>query len=150
MEANRICMVRVQRCGSALPIHRSAVLPLCHHRPAGIAPSSRLHDLEAVAAHCGDAPRPPYDLQQLLWPEATDGSRPWITELGWTLVPGGSHPRCLHADIVRESFFDEHPRETGRGRFHHIAWKSSSTAVATAGTPHCTTEVVAERSRMVT
>ena len=91
----------------------------------------------------GDAPRPPYDLQQLLWPEATDGSRPWITELGWTLVPGGSHPQCLHADIVRESFFDEHPRETGRGRFHHIAWKSSSTAVATAGTPHCTTEVVA-------
>jgi len=69
----------------------------------------------------GVAPPPPAELQELLWPDMRDRCRPWLTELGWTLVPESSDPQVVHADICSAS--GEHPRRPGRGRFHHFAWK---------------------------
>ena len=103
------------------------------------------------------APRLPLSTEALLWPEPHDRVAPWLTELGWTLVPPHSDPQCIHADIVSSPDTpDGHPRQ-GRGRFHHIAWKATrpmtspaSGNVACVGrqreTPAgdglCTTEIV--------
>ena len=75
----------------------------------------------------GRLPRPPSELERLLWPDPTDAEAPWITELGWTIVPPGSDPQDMHADIVASR--PDEPgvstaRQRGRGRFHHVAWKS--------------------------
>ena len=78
----------------------------------------------------GCAVRPPAGLSALLWPAASDGAAPWITELGWTLVAPASDPQQMHADIVSE-FDDEFARKDGVGRFHHIAWKPCGKRAAT-------------------
>ena len=78
----------------------------------------------------GRAVRPPPELCALMWPAADDGAEPWITELGWTLVPAGSEPQAMHADIVAE-YDDQYLRKRGKGRFHHIAWKPCGKRPAT-------------------
>ena len=86
----------------------------------------------------GRAPRPPEDLESLLWPESSDAKLPWITELGFTLVPGGSDPQILHADIVSHGFcVGNHRNALCHGRYHHLAWKTASSAAK------CTTTEVA-------
>ena len=72
----------------------------------------------------GKLPHLPPRLVDILWPESTDGESPWVTELGWTVVPPHSAPQVWHADIVRCA--SEPPgwtRAQGRGRFHHVAFK---------------------------
>eukprot|EP00927_Polykrikos_kofoidii_P078721 TRINITY_DN75537_c0_g1_i1.p1 TRINITY_DN75537_c0_g1~~TRINITY_DN75537_c0_g1_i1.p1 ORF type:complete len:809 (+),score=99.11 TRINITY_DN75537_c0_g1_i1:34-2460(+) len=81
----------------------------------------------------GMASPPPADLQDLLWPDAWDRCRPWLTEAGWTIVPENSHPQVVHADIC--SYEASNPREPHQGRYHHFAWKLDRGA-------HCTTNVV--------
>ena len=41
----------------------------------------------------GTAPRAPEALEALLWPIAADAEAPWVTELGWTIVPPCSDPQ---------------------------------------------------------
>merc|ERR1719215_182235 len=79
---------------------------------------------EAVMKHYrkrGVAPPPPGIAQDILWPLAEDRRRPWLTEVGWTLVPENSEPQVMHADICHDS--SEGAREPGHGRYHHFAWK---------------------------
>ena len=59
----------------------------------------------------------------MLWPALKDREAPWITELGWTVVPPNSDPQQLHADIVAEEEPDDAPRSESAGRFQHVAWK---------------------------
>ncbi|CAE7283098.1 mkkA, partial [Symbiodinium pilosum] len=75
------------------------------------------------------------EVEELLWPRTRDRQQPWITELGWTMVPAGSNEQTLHADIL--SWEDEPlcPRKEGLGRFHHFLWKPSRQEC-------CTTKVV--------
>eukprot|EP00937_MAST-01D_sp_MAST-1D-sp2_P001332 g1332.t1 len=80
-----------------------------------------------------------------------------VTEIGWTLMPVGSDPQHLHADIV--AAYDDRrspPRAALRhGRFHHVAWKprpagAGASACASGGNaagtaprpPEVSTEVV--------
>eukprot|EP00929_Paragymnodinium_shiwhaense_P027312 TRINITY_DN16057_c0_g1_i1.p1 TRINITY_DN16057_c0_g1~~TRINITY_DN16057_c0_g1_i1.p1 ORF type:complete len:448 (-),score=58.01 TRINITY_DN16057_c0_g1_i1:143-1486(-) len=80
--------------------------------------------MEAAMWRYGDsavAPPPPLELQELMWPDAEDRRQPWLTELGWTIVPAGSDPQIMHADICYTEA--PHPRQPGRGRYHHMAWK---------------------------
>lgn len=86
----------------------------------------------------GKAPRPPSELQRLLWPDASEGAQPWITELGWTLVPGGSDAQTLHADIVSRGPVRDLRSSLVHGRYHHVVWKAPSSP-----TRHVTTEVAA-------
>jgi len=79
------------------------------------------------------APPPPEELQSLLWPNADDQNRPWLTELGWTIVPEDSHPQVMHADICAPDA--PNPRKPGQGRYHHFAWKLEEEQL-------CTTNVV--------
>lgn len=91
---------------------------------------------EAVKKHYGDvgvAPPPPAELQELLWPCAQDRMRPWLTELGWTIVPEGSKPQVIHADICYSDA--PQPRQHGHGRYHHFGWKLNPSE-------NCTTHVV--------
>ena len=106
---------------------------------AGAPPAVR----NGICDRRGKAPRPPRSLARLLWPMRSDGEAPWITELGWTIVPPHSPPQDVHADIVatvaeREAF----PRAPGRGRFHHMAWKRA-TAAPQQSSCVCTTRIVA-------
>ena len=43
-------------------------------------------------------------------PNPNPNQAPWVTELGWTIVPPCSDPQQLHADIVAENMADEHHR----------------------------------------
>jgi len=81
------------------------------------------------------APLPPASLQDLLWPSAEDRSRPWLTEVGWTIVPQCSDPQVVHADICSYEDPTPHPRPFGQGRFLHIVWKLDPSE-------RCTTNVV--------
>ena len=69
----------------------------------------------------GVAPPPPTELQEVLWPRAPDRTRPWLTEMGWTVVPEGSPPQVMHADICSKSGW--YPRKQGIGRYQHFVWK---------------------------
>jgi len=82
----------------------------------------------------GCVPYPPPDLEAVIWPRQQDKLRPWITEAGWTMVPAGSDPQVLHADIC--GWGDPVPdvRERSFGRYHHLAWKQDGRS--------CTTNVV--------
>lgn len=110
--------------------------------------------VEAAQAHFGEfLPRPPSSLARILWPCDNDQMQPHVTELGWTVVPAGSDPQQLHADISSKQFkivkapsgtttwgfpftissCDPCPRS--KGRFQHIIWKLDRAA-------RCTTQVV--------
>ena len=41
------------------------------------------------------APRAPEQLEALLWPAPADAEAPWVTELGWTIVPPCSDPQRM-------------------------------------------------------
>jgi len=91
---------------------------------------------EALLAHFRlreIVPVPPGSLQELLWPCDEDRNAPWLTELGWTLVPENSDPQEMHADICDSSA--PNPRGAGRGRYHHFVWKVDPTE-------QCTTNIV--------
>ena len=88
--------------------------------------SAALHTAGGCCDTDGHAPRPPFEIQQLLWPEATEGARPWITELGWTLVPSDSDAQMLHADIVSVGRVRHLRNQLVHGRYHHITWKAPS------------------------
>lgn len=83
----------------------------------------------------GPAPRPPKEVEELLWPRPRDRLQPWITELGWTMVPEGSNEQTLHADILSWEEEPSRPRKDGLGRFHHFLWKPSRREC-------CTTKIV--------
>lgn len=92
--------------------------------------------MEAAMKHykpLGVAPLPPNSLRDILWPDKEDQCRPWLTEAGWTIVPDGSDPQVLHADICSPD--GENLREHGRGRYQHFAWKLQPSEI-------CTTQVV--------
>lgn len=92
--------------------------------------------MEAAMKHYGlqgVAPPPPDCLQALLWPCKEDRRRPWLTELGWTVVPENSNPQVMHADICSSEA--AHARKPGRGRYHHFVWKLDPKDV-------CTTNIV--------
>ena len=95
--------------------------------------------LDADGGCCVDglAPPPPEDLQRLLWPDGSDATRPWITELGFTLVPGGSDPQMLHADIVSHGFCAGSHRTSCGWADTITSWKAAS------ATARCTTTEIA-------
>eukprot|EP00928_Gymnodinium_smaydae_P088827 TRINITY_DN72876_c0_g1_i1.p1 TRINITY_DN72876_c0_g1~~TRINITY_DN72876_c0_g1_i1.p1 ORF type:complete len:807 (-),score=161.93 TRINITY_DN72876_c0_g1_i1:78-2498(-) len=91
---------------------------------------------EAVMNHyeaVGVAPPPPSQLQAILWPCEEDRQQPWLTEIGWTIVPENSDPQVMHADICYPD--GPNPRRPGRGRYHHFVWKLDPVQ-------NCTTNVV--------
>jgi len=81
----------------------------------------------------GVAPPPPLELQDLIWPDMEDRQKPWLTEIGWTIVPENSDPQVMHADICSPG--GDNARRPGRGRYHHFAWK-------TKPEDRCTTNIV--------
>jgi len=92
--------------------------------------------MEAAMRHykpLGVAPLPPNNLRDILWPNKEDQCRPWLTEAGWTIVPDGSDPQVLHADICSPDGYNL--REHNRGRYQHFAWKLRPSEL-------CTTQVV--------
>jgi len=78
------------------------------------------------------APSPPAELWELLCGHEADvASDLRARGLGWTLVPPGSDPQALHADIYGEGAH----REPGRTRWPHVLWKRRRGEL-------CTTELV--------
>jgi len=71
----------------------------------------------------GPAPPPPKDAVRILWPDMQDRRNPWITEVGWTMVPPSSDAQAMHADIKADDSDIKDPREEFQGRFHHFIWK---------------------------
>ena len=55
--------------------------------------------------------------------------------MGWTVVPPNSEPQQVHADIVSELGDPPFPRQSGLGRFHHVAWKPDHVS-------SCTTQII--------
>ena len=79
----------------------------------------------------GRLPPLPPTLVDVLWPNETDGGKPWLTELGWTVVPPHSSPQQWHADIVRCEPEPPGWIRSAHGRFHHIAFKADRTTAPT-------------------
>jgi hypothetical protein len=92
-----------------------------------------------VPTACGtlrpSAPRPSRELADVMWggDGAAEGARAWITELGWTIVPPGSAPQELHADICADGADDGLERRS-EPRFTHFFWKADRRSL-------CTTQV---------
>lgn len=84
-----------------------------------------------AAMRRGPAPPPPKDVARILWPYQPDRRKPWITEVGWTMVPPLSNAQAMHADIV--SWKSSDPRKEFMGRFHHFIWKPDRTTNCTTG-----------------
>ncbi|CAJ1336818.1 unnamed protein product [Effrenium voratum] len=113
-------------------VYVSAVHPSVNDQCEETGPRFYVSIIEA-AIRRGPAPRLPPALEELVWPRLKDRREPWITELGWTLVPPGSDPQTLHVDILASEEEPPRPRRSV-GRFHHLLWKCD-------GGP-CTTKVV--------
>lgn len=81
----------------------------------------------------GPAPPLPKDAACLLWPDEEDRIKPYITEVGWTMVPPDSDAQAMHADITSYDEEITDPRKEGHGRFHHFIWKPDRTSNCTTG-----------------
>jgi hypothetical protein len=87
-----------------------------------------------AAMRRGPAPHPPHEFASLLWPKEEDRHKPWLTELGWTMVPPDSDAQAMHADITsggKKKIND--PRDASLGRFLHIIWKPDRQTNCTTG-----------------
>ncbi|CAJ1433092.1 unnamed protein product, partial [Effrenium voratum] len=69
-------------------VYVSAVHPSVNDQCEETGPRFYVSIIEA-AIRRGPAPRLPPALEELVWPRLKDRREPWITELGWTLVPPG-------------------------------------------------------------
>lgn len=81
----------------------------------------------------GVVPHPPEELRVVVWPRVEDRIQPWLTEIGWTIVPEDSASQVMHADICCSEA--SNPRTPGQARYLHFAWKTEEGQV-------CTTNIV--------
>ena len=93
--------------------------------------------IEAYRERVSFVPAPPPRLASLVWSVPGDMAAPWVTEIGWTIVPPHSDPQELHADIVNESGWCSNERTAGRSRYTHLVWKCAGEEPR-----ECTTQLV--------
>lgn len=108
-------------------------IPSDHGNYIGVSGPRFYVSIMAAAMRRGPAPRPPKDAAAILWPNRKDRERPWITEVGWTMVPPSSDAQAMHADILADAEEVPDLRSEGQGRFHHFIWKPDRITNCTTG-----------------